>query len=308
MHISLAPLEGITGYIVRNAFLHNFGGIDTYYTPFIPAGKNFNKKILRDISSENNEGLRLIPQLMSNRAEEVINMGHQLAAFGYDTVNINLGCPSGTVSSKKRGSGLLLYPEELDHFLYEVYSRADFRVSVKTRIGFHSAEEWDAILDIYRKYPIDELIIHPRVRAEFYNGVPHLDCFEQAYDTVHVPLCYNGDVVSLESYDAITERFPRLDNIMIGRGLLAMPWLAAQIKGEALSVSARKEKLRAFCDEIYYGYLSIFSGEKDAVMHMKEIWGFLGNSFPGREKTLKKIRKCQNYAEYKILVDEMFRD
>lgn len=308
MTISLAPLEGITGYIVRNAFLHNFGGIDTYYTPFIPAGKNFNKKVLRDISPENNPGIRLIPQLMSNKAEEVIDMGHRLATFGYNTVNINLGCPSGTVTSKKRGSGLLLYPKELDHFLYEIYSHADFRVSIKTRIGFNSTEEWAAILDIYRKYPIDELIIHPRVRAEFYNGTPHLDCFKKAYDTVRIPLCYNGDIVSLETYTTITERFPLLDNIMIGRGLLAAPWLAAQIKGEVLPESVRREKLRSFCDEIYSGYLSIFSGEKDAVMHMKEIWGFLGNSFPGREKTLKRIRKCQNYAEYKVLVDEMFRD
>lgn len=321
MKISLAPLEGVTGYIVRNAFHHNFGGIDTYYTPFIPAGKSLNKKVIRDILPDNNEGITLIPQLMSNRAGEVIDMGHKLAEFGYHTVNLNLGCPSGTVTSKKRGSGLLLYPEELDHFLEEVYSHTDMKVSVKTRIGFNSPDEWSKILEIYKKYPIDDLIIHPRVRAEFYSKVPHLDCFEMAYDYYCRPvncagstdsgdfsteLCYNGDIVSLDSYHTIKEYFPALHNIMIGRGLLSHPGLAAQIKA---GVSPEyREQLREFHDEIFAGFLSIFSGEKDAMLHMKEIWGFLGDSFADSEKMLKQIRKSQSYAEYKVIVDELFRN
>ena len=345
MKISLAPLEGVTGYIVRNAFHHNFGGIDTYYTPFIPAGKSLSKKVIRDILPENNEGITLIPQLMSNRAGEVIDMGHKLAEFGYHTVNLNLGCPSGTVTSKKRGSGLLLYPEELDQFLEEVYSHTDMKVSVKTRIGFNSPDEWPKILEIYKKYPIDELIIHPRVRAEFYSKVPHLDCFEMAYDYYCRPancagstdsgnfsteLCYNGDIVSLDCYHTIKEHFPALQNIMIGRGLLSHPGLAAQIKaglssadpsvcsaglsagfveyGHVTASLEYREQLREFHDEIFAGFLSIFSGEKDAMLHMKEIWGFLGDSFADSDRILKQIRKSQSYAEYKVIVDELFRN
>ena len=330
MQISLAPLEGVTGYTVRNAFYHNFGGIDTYYTPFISAGKRLRKKGIRDVLPENNEGIHLIPQLMSNRAEEVINMGKQLAVLGYDTINLNLGCPSGTVTSKKRGSGLLLYPKELDCFLEEVYSRTDMKVSVKTRIGFHSPDEWQAILEIYRKYPLDELIVHPRVREEFYKGVPHWDSFALAYDlycgdchpvadtnadqslcaTAQTPLCYNGDINSVTDYQALIERFPRLDHVMIGRGLLGHPGLALQIKelseGRKLTPEEYRGRIVAFHDEILSGFLSIFSGEKDAMIHMKEIWGFLGNSFENVEKPLKKIRKAQCYAEYKLIVNELF--
>lgn len=317
MNISLAPLEGITGYIVRNAFFHNFGGIDTYYTPFIPAGKRFSKKILRDILPEHNEGITLIPQLMSNRADEVIDMGHKFAEFGYNTVNINLGCPSGTVCSKKRGSGLLQDPDELDHFLEEVYSHSDFRVSIKTRIGFHSPEEWTELLEVYKKYPIDELIIHPRVRAEFYSKVPHLDCFDMAYqaylDLPATILCYNGDITSYSNYQMIHKRFPKLDHVMIGRGLLARPGLAAQIKACEMNdetyspQGSYRNQIRNFHDEIFAGFLSDFSGEKDAMLHMKEIWGFLGNSFADSEKVLKKIRKSQSYSEYKIIVDDLFQ-
>jgi tRNA-dihydrouridine synthase len=334
MQISLAPLEGVTGYVVRNAFHHNFDGIDTFYTPFISAGQNLKGKVLRDILPENNEGITLIPQLMSNRAEDVLRISRLLAAYGYDEINLNIGCPSGTVTSKKRGAGLLTDLALLDHFLEDVFARSDLKISVKTRIGFHSDEEWPAILEIYKKYPIKELIIHPRVREEFYKGTPHLDSFEKAVhayaavdadidisDATHTTLCYNGDISSVNNCNTILERFPGIDHIMIGRGLISHPGLAAEIKyaqqieytqqicspaHPCYSNAEYRERIRAFHDEIYSNLSANFSSEKDAMLHMKEIWGFLKESFAGSDKAVKRILKSQNCMEYKIAVNSLF--
>ena len=322
MYIYLAPMEGITGHIVRNAFLHHFGQIDKYFTPFIPAAKRLSRKILRDIDPANNEGIRLVPQLISNRSDEILDMIRQLKDRGFSEFNINLGCPSGTVVSKKRGSGMLLYPQELDRFLDGIYSCADVPVSVKTRIGFYSVDEWPTLLAIYRRYPMSEFIIHPRVRAEMYTGFPHLEAFQAAYEVFAendtdaanaaskasiapaARLCYNGDIWDTACYAEVMKHFPKLSTVMIGRGLLARPDLACCIKG--VPVQDTREKIRAFCDEIYDGYLSIFSGEKDVFMHMKEIWANLGKSFQDSDRLVRKLMKSQSPSEYRYLMDQIF--
>ena len=322
MEIYLAPMEGLTGYIVRNAFFHHFHGIDKYFTPFISYSEKMNKKTIRDLLPANNEGLTLIPQLMSNKAEEVLYMADMLFDYGYTEVNINLGCPSGTVSSKRRGSGLLAYPHELDRFLYEVYEKADFPVSVKTRIGYDTDGLWPEILSIYKKYPISELIIHPRIRSDFYKGTPRLEAFDLAVRELTsggTALCYNGDIWTLSDYWALISRYPSLNKVMIGRGLLANPVLSEQIKSfptnEGVPSSANsseycssspKERFLSFHDEIFDGYMSIFSGEKDVVMHMKEIWFYLGRSFADSQKHVKRIQKSQNGTEYKLAVKKLF--
>ena len=305
MQIYLAPMEGITSYIVRNAFHHHFDCIDKYFTPFIPAAKRMNKKILRDLASENNAGIRLVPQLISNDAMEILDMTNQLLSRSFSEININLGCPSGTVVGKKRGSGMLRYPEDLDCFLDGIYTHIASPVSIKTRIGFDSLDQWPVILNIYRKYPMSEFIIHPRLRSEFYNGFVHLDEFRMAYETLdpHI-LCYNGDIWNMECYQNILERFPQIQTVMIGRGLLARPDLCCQIKG--ISIPDTRKSLRSFCDEIYEDYLSVFSGEKDAVRHMKEIWANLGRRFEGSEKLIKKMMKIQTASEYQALISQIF--
>ncbi len=324
MEIYLAPMEGHTGYIVRNAFFHHFNGIDKYFTPFIPYSEELNKKTIRDILPSNNEGLTLIPQLMSNRADEVLYMADKLFDYGYSAVNINLGCPSGTVTSKKRGSGLLAYPDMLDCFLYEIYEKADFPVSIKTRTGYDAPEQWPEILSVYKKYPISELIIHPRIRSDFYKGTPRMEAFDLAvkeFSSGSIPLCYNGDIWSISDYASLIARYPGLTRVMIGRGLLANPMLSEQIKSfptnegspssskpfEICSSSA-KERFLAFHNEIFEGYTSIFSGKKDVIMHMKEIWYYLGQSFADSEKYVKKILKSQNSTEYGLAVRRLFEE
>ena len=184
MQFYLAPLEGITGYIVRNAFAHHFPYIDKYFTPFFPAAKKMNKKIMRDLIPENNPGITLVPQLMLNDAEDLRMMGAQLEQMGFTTVNLNCGCPSGTVVSKRRGAGILVDPDELDRFLENAFDICPLSISVKTRIGMESEDEWEKLCKIYARYPFEELIVHPRVRSDFYNNLPRLDAFSYAVEMI----------------------------------------------------------------------------------------------------------------------------
>lgn len=312
MIFSLAPMEGITGYIIRGAYAHHFNHIDKYYTPFIPAAKRMSSKIRRDIDPENNKDCLLIPQLISNSAEEIIQMQKQLQDYGYHQINLNLGCPSGTVVSKKRGSGLLAYPKELDAMLDELFSKATFPISIKTRIGFSSPEEWETLLDIYRKYPMSELIIHPRTRADLYGNHPNIEAYKMAKEALrgtNIPVVYNGDIVDLESYRNLLSSCPDVSEIMIGRGLLQNPALTMELSGEVLPHPM--ETLRSFHDEILEGYQADFSGDKNVLMHMKQLFCYLVKSFPVErypdiQRLEKKIKKSQTLKEYKLLISQLF--
>lgn len=302
MQFYLAPLEGITGYIVRNAFAHHFPYIDKYFTPFFPAAKKMNKKIMRDLIPENNPGITLVPQLMLNDAEDLRMMGTQLEQMGFTTVNLNCGCPSGTVVSKRRGAGILGDPDELDRFLENAFDICPLSISVKTRIGMESEDEWEKLCKIYARYPFEELIVHPRVRSDFYSNSARLDAFSYAVEMIRVPLCYNGDINTVEDYERIHTLFPTVDRVMIGRGLLAGPGLIGEIKGNH---KPTKQQIRAFHDEIVQGYTDIFSGDKDVVGHMKELWFYLIRLFPDKSDCLKKIQKCHDMVEYRLLVQQI---
>lgn len=303
MQFYLAPMEGITGYIVRNAFAHHFPYIDTYFTPFIPAAKKMSKKIKNDLAPENNKGIHLVPQLIGNDAQEFLMMIHQLEELGFTSVNLNFGCPSGTVVSKKKGAGFLQEPQALDALLETVVSKSPLPVSVKTRIGMEDEHEWEELCAIYAKYPLEELIIHPRLQKDYYSKTPHMEAFAYAVAAISCPLCYNGDICTVEDYRKVTKQFSSVDRMMIGRGLLADPSLVGQIKGQP---PADSKTLRAFHDEILEGCLMTFRAEKDVVYHLKELWFYLTWSFPNREKHLKLIRKCQSLPEYKLIVQQIF--
>ena len=187
--------------------------------------------------------------------------------------------------------------------LEEVLENSPLAVSVKTRVGIKDPDEWEALCGVYAKFPLEELIIHPRLQNDYYSGTPRMETFARALEQIHVPLCYNGDICSVEDYKKVTAAFPAIDRIMIGRGLLENPGLVGEIKGNPL---ADKARLRAFHDEILEGCLDTFRAEKDVVFHLKEIWFYLTKSFPDREKYLKLIRKCQSLPEYKLIVQQIF--
>lgn len=306
MKYYLAPMEGLTTYTFRTVWNTYYGGMDKYFTPFI-SNRRMNSRERNDILPEHNEGMHTVPQILTNRADEFLALARQLADYGYTCVNLNLGCPSGTVVSRNRGAGFLSVPRELDRFLAEIFSKCPIRISVKTRIGMEDPEEWRLLLAIYENYPMEELIIHPRLQQEGYAGTPHMEAFAEAASRLTCPLCYNGDITSPASLMRLREHFPNLETVMLGRGILQNPTLLSQIKSPT-SCDAELSTLRAFHDTLLSRYREIMSGDTNTLYKMKDLWTFLGRSFSDADRHLKKIKKADSISDYKIAVSNLFRE
>ncbi len=306
MNYYFAPMEGITGYIYRNAHRKFFKDVDVYYTPFIVPNQNreFSSREKNDILPEHNEGIKTIPQIMTNNWEGFVWTAMELKKYGYQEVNLNLGCPSKTVVSKHRGSGFLAVPDQLDQFLDRIFS-IDMKISIKTRIGKDSPEEFYRLMEIYNQYPVKELIIHPRIQTDFYRNTPNWDMFEMAVSVSKNPVCYNGDIFSPGDYQRLIQTFPSVERIMLGRGLVADPMLVGEIKGKG---RLQKEQLKAFHDQILSGYQETISGDRNVLFKMKELWAYMLQSFESGEKHGKKIHKSQNLFDYMSAVEALFRD
>ena len=302
MQLYMAPMEGITGYVFRNAYQKNFGGIDRYFTPFI-TNKKMNYKELNDIAPEHNRGMQVIPQILTNRADDFCEIARELEQYGYGIVNLNLGCPSGTVAAKKRGAGFLSEPDMLDRFLEDIFADCPLQISIKTRIGIEEDAEWERLLTIYNRYPLEELIVHPRVLKDFYRNTPRVEAYLLAEERCSYPVCYNGDINSVTAYENLCEKAGAVERLMLGRGLLQNPGLIEEIRdGQKLT----KEKLKQFHDDVLEGYLAVMSGDRNTLFKMKELWAYLGKQFVEPEKYLKKIKKVTNIAEYRVIVDTIF--
>ena len=307
MKYYLAPLEGITSYIYRNAYHRYFCPMDKYFTPFIVPHKEkkFSTREKKELSPEHNQGLFVVPQLLTNCAGDFLKTAEDIRAMGYEEINLNLGCPSGTVVAKKKGAGFLAYPDELLRFLDEIYEKCDMRISIKTRIGKENPEEFERILDIYQQFPVHELIIHPRVQTDMYRNTPNLDAFGKALLQSRIPVCYNGDVVDRVSYESVVTRFPQLHTVMCGRGVIANPGLVAELKeGRKLT----KDRLRMFHDEIYEEYRLISSGDKNVLFKMKELWFYMICLFDSTGKYEKKIKKSERLSDYEAVIDRLFAE
>lgn len=307
MKFYFAPLEGVTGYKYRNAYETFFGQIDKYFTPFIsPTGnKKFTSRELNDILPQHNKGMNVIPQILTNNAEYFIQTVEELKKFGYDEVNLNLGCPSGTVVAKGRGSGFLAHREELDNFLEEIFSKVSVKISIKTRIGKDSPDEFYEIIKIFNKYPLEELIIHPRIQTDFYNNKPNMKVFKDAFESSKNHVCYNGDIFNVQAYRELTEAFPSLKSVMLGRGLIANPVLIGEIKGNR---HIDKQLLKAFHDEVYAGYKEILCGDRNVLFKMKEFWFYMIRVFREHDKFAKRIRKVDKLQDYEITILRLFQE
>ena len=309
MNFYFAPMEGLTGYIYRNAHneFFNHNNIVKYFSPFIAANlsESFKTKELNDILPDNNKGLVLIPQILTKRSKDFINTANKLNVLGYNEVNLNLGCPSGTVVSKGRGSGFLAKREELDMFLDEIFSGTTAKISVKTRIGKDQPEEFYDLIEIFNKYPICELIIHPRIQKDYYKNKPNLKIFKEALSLSKNRVCYNGDIFTVEDYKEFSANFPSVDTIMIGRGLITNP---AMIGGITNNVRLDKNLLRDFHDRIYEDYKSILFGDRNVLYKMKEIWFYMIEAFSDNTKYAKKIRKSERLCDYDEAVSSLFRE
>ncbi len=308
MRYYLAPLEGITGYIFRNAVHDQFGeNIDKYFTPFfVPCHKRAaSRKETKEIDPGNNKDLYLVPQVLTDSAEDCLRFEGKMQELGYFEININLGCPSGTVSSKGRGAGFLRDPERLDAFLSEVYAHKTGKISLKTRLGIEDPEEFREILAVYNQYPLEELIVHPRVLKEAYKGIPHRDAFLYTLETSTNPVVYNGDLWTLEDFQGLQRDIQasglewKNPAVMLGRGMVGNPALIRELAG---GEPVTGEELKTFLRRVTDDYTEAFSGDASVLHKTKEIWNYMIRNFPGSERQLKAIRKAKHLPEYEDAV------
>ena len=300
MRYYFAPMEGITDSIFRRAHHRHFGGVDRYYMPFLSptVHRSLTHKEDRELPMADSEDFIAIPQILTKVADDFLWAAQVCADRGYDEVNLNVGCPSGTVVSKGKGSGMLRDPGALDAFLEEIFSKSPLPVSVKTRLGLEDPDEFPAILEIFNRYPIKELTVHPRVRKQFYDGGIFEEGFTYAVENSRNPLCFNGDILVFDHIDRIAQKYPQVQAVMIGRGLVGNPGM--------LVGGTDVQKLEKFHNELLDTYTVVFGGSRNAIFRLKENWHFLITHFEDSEKLWKRLRKTTDPAEFRAIATEIF--
>ena len=301
MQYYFAPLEGLTDHIFRQLHHQYFPGVDRYYTPFFSPTihRSLTPREARELPYAEANGFPLVPQLLTRVPEDFLWMAQVCKDRGYQEVNLNLGCPSGTVTAKGKGAGMLSDPESLDRFLDAIYQNAPLPVSIKTRIGVLSEQELPKLMDIYNQYPICELTIHPRVRKDFYDSPVNMQAFEYALHSSKNPVCYNGNLCTLDQIDAFSAAYPTVKAIMIGRGLIGDPGMLTE---GGTTIPA----LEAFYNALMDHYIETFGGARNAMFRMKENWRFLLHRFDGSEKLGKRLRKTTDLEEFRSITQEIF--
>ena len=304
----MAPLESVTTWIYRQAHAKIYGRLDKYFIPFLEPHekRDFKTRELQEILPEHNENIYVVPQILTNRSEGFIKLAKALKDWGYEEINLNLGCPSKTVVTKGKGSGFLAKPEELERFLTEIFDAlsGEVKISVKTRIGKENPEEFPALLELFNKYPMEELIIHPRVQKDGYGNVPRLELYELAEKQSVNPLCYNGDLYTREQIRNFAERFPGTERLMFGRGFLRDPGL---LYNEGKDSKDIFEKFWAFHDLVYEGYQERNMGDRNVLFKMKELWSYQVYQFSEPERLFKTFKKMQDCNEYEQMIRNLRR-
>ena len=316
IRLSLGPFQGITDAPFRNVFKKHFGGIDKYYTPFFTGIQKDHAKNLQveEIDPTCNDVETLTPQILSTDAEEILRFASQCKELGYKEINLNMGCPFPRVANKKRGSGLLPYPEKIEAMLNAVFERIDLNFSIKCRLGYFNPDEIVPVIDIFNQYPLSELIIHPRIGKQLYKGEADVKRFAELIPMIKAPLVYNGDIVSVDSFERIRKQVQPVNEFMLGRGLLANPFLAEEIKknGEfnefSEPVRQKKDRLHAYVMDLYEDRLHHAGGSPKVLGRMKELWSYLMYSFDEPQDIWRKIKKINALKEYEEAVDAIFQE
>lgn len=306
-----SPLQGFTDFKFRNAFHHFFGGIDTFYAPYIRLnGKMIIKNSYqRDLLLENNTTLEVIPQIITNDADEFLFVSKYIRELGYKELNWNLGCPYPMVTKRGMGSGLISDSEKINNILKKVHNESDVLVSMKMRMGYENASEILDTLPILDTYPLKNIAIHARIGKQLYKGGTDLAAFQKCIDHTKHHLYYNGDITSVTAFKKLEERFPTINHWMIGRGLIADPFLPSMIKKQTTTYpNNRFDVFEEFHDRIYTEYDAALSGPTPIKMKMLGFWEYFSQSFENPQKTYKKIKKASNAQSYQIAVREIFKE
>ena len=305
-----SPLQGFTDFRFRNAFNEYFGGIDTFYSPYIRLNGKMKIKgsYERDLLIENNTVPEVIPQIMTNDADEFLFVTKYVQELGYTELNWNLGCPYPMVTKRGMGSGLICDPGKIDQILDRVHSETGITVSMKMRMGYENPEEILDVFPILEKYPIKNIAIHARIGKQLYKGGVDLDAFQRCLDTSKQKLYYNGDITSVTKFKELQDRFPSIDHWMIGRGLIADPFLPSMIKNNTTEYPKNRwDIFNEFHDRIYKEYDAALSGPTPIKMKMLGFWEFFSQSFDNPQKTYKKIKKAGNPRNYQAAVSEILK-
>lgn len=307
--ISIAPLQSFTDFRFRNAFFQHFGGVDKCYAPYIRLTnqKEIKNNQKKDILLENNRYMAVMPQLMVNNIDDFLLVADYVQSLGYDEINWNMGCPYPMVAKRNLGAGMLNDPEEIDRLLDQVFSKSDIKLGLKMRMGYESTSEILEVIPVLNKYPITELIIHARFAKQLYKPSVDLDRFEECIQISQTPLTYNGDLNSVEDFQILKERFPSINNWMIGRGLVKDPFLAEMIKNNQTSYPTdRWEVFRAFHDSLYEDYSTVLQGDRQIILKMLSFWEYFAEKFPNPNKAYKRIKKTKNLSAFEEAVSVNF--
>ncbi len=307
--IYLAPFQGITGQVFRACYAKHFGGVDKFFTPYF-AGINHNSRLSEkkkiELQNITENGISVIPQILSKDAEEIIRFAGILKNLGFTELNWNLGCPFPQVANKKRGSGMLPYPALVQEILEQVFSKINIAFSIKCRNGYFSHDEIDDLVQVFNRFPLQEVIIHPRIGKQLYTGSADPEKFASIEKQLQMPVVYNGDIFAKKDFVLLQNKFPALQNWMIGRGILSDPFLPARIKDMQLPENPRVV-LKKFVDDLYYSYRKQTVDNLATIGFMKEYWRYLSESFDDPHKVLKKIKKTRSFDEYEDAVAEVFQ-
>jgi len=294
-----SPFQGITTRTFRNLYAQHFEGIDTFFTPYFTVKKEekLPTKKLLDLKLSFEQNTSLVPQILSNKAEEIILFANTCADIGYTKLNWNLGCPYPQVALQKKGSGLLPYPNEIDALLEQIFKKINIDFSIKCRLGYFSSDEINQLIPIFNRYPLHELIVHARTGKQKYSGMPNQEAFARLISQTKAPLVYNGDIFSMEKYLDFTHRFPQINSIMLGRGILYNPFLPASIKGLKLPENP-KEIVRSFVEALYLAYRKEKNNQLSLLSALKEYWHYLAFSFENPTAVYRKIKKAKTFDAY----------
>lgn len=297
MRYYFAPMEGLTDSIYRKLHHSFFPGIDLYFMPFFSptVHRTLSKKEQRDLPPAGE--VPAIPQLLTKNVDDFLWAAGLCRDLGYNQVDLNLGCPSGTVVAKGKGSGMLADPDNLDAFLWEIFRYSPIPISIKTRLGLQDMEEFPRLMEIFNRYPIKELTVHPRLRVDFYKHPVRMEGFDYALQHSKNPICYNGNLNSLRDIQAFSARYPQVESVMLGRGLIGDPGM---LRGSTPS------QLQQFYDRLLSEYTEAFGSSRNAMFRLKENWRYLLQHFEGSEKLGKKLRKTTDLQEYQRITSEIF--
>ncbi|MCR5035830.1 MAG: tRNA-dihydrouridine synthase family protein [Bacteroidales bacterium] len=304
--LSLAPFQGITDVVYRNVFKKHFAGIGKFYTPFFTGIQKDNSKSLRgeEISPDFNDVKTVVPQILSNTAEEIIRFANQCKSMGYTEFNLNMGCPFPRVANKTRGCGLMADPDRTIKMLNDVFEQIDgIKFSIKCRLGYYNDEEIYAFVDTFNTLNFSEIIIHPRIGKQMYTGEASIDKFKALIQLIDKPLVYNGDIFDVEKYNMVAP----FASIMLGRGLLTNPFLAEQIQ-HIENQKDKKHRLHDFVVDLYVERLRHAGGSPKIIGSMKELWKYMMNIFDDPQNVWRKVKKVNHLDEYETAVETIFND